>query len=170
MILVYGRNSSGKSQFSEDILRNLGGKNYYIATMIPYGEDGRERVKKHLKMREDLNAVTIEDPYLEKIDGIPAMANVIVEDISNLVANIHFDKKKDPFLLIDSFKGLNNTSKNLILVSIKGIEAQGYDEETEKYITILNSINQKLEEASDIIVEMIDRKPYILKGDLTEIL
>ena len=44
-ILVLGKNDSGKSAYAEKIASNITtGELYYIATMIPYGEDGRLRI------------------------------------------------------------------------------------------------------------------------------
>ena len=53
IILVIGTPNSGKSEYAENLLLELAGANpkLYMATMIPYGREGEERVKKHRALR-----------------------------------------------------------------------------------------------------------------------
>lgn len=172
MILVYGENNSGKSKFSEDLLRRYAGENVYIATMIPFGADGAERIKKHRNMREDLNALTIEDPYLENVNSLfnePNVlvgSNIIIEDISNLVANIMFNRDESPYSIVEKIEKLKKICKHIILVSIKDLREEKYDGETALYIRTLNDINNILKDISDTVIEMIDGRPKVLKGEL----
>ena len=72
--LVTGGSGSGKSEYAEKLSCELAQKNekYYIATMIPYGEEGKKRVERHKKLRESKDFYTIEQTMhisgaLEKI-------------------------------------------------------------------------------------------------------
>lgn len=154
--LIIGKNNSGKSSYAESIIADLkGNKRYYIATMIPYGEEGKERVKKHLKMRENLDMETVEDPYLEYLEYIKEDADVLLEDVSNLIANLIFEKgisSRDE--IIKLICELRNKSRNLVAVSISGIISEGYDKETASYINILNDVNTELESIADKTVRM----------------
>ena len=49
MILVVGSPDSGKSVKAEELAAELSGneKKIYLATMIPFGEEGAARVEKH---------------------------------------------------------------------------------------------------------------------------
>lgn len=154
--LIIGQNNSGKSSYAESIIADLdNNKRYYIATMIPYGEEGKERVKKHLKMRENLAMETVEDPYLECIASLEADADILLEDVSNLVANMLFEKgKTDCEEIISLICELKNKSKNLVAVSISGIMSDGYDKETTDYINLLNEINVRLESIADKTIRM----------------
>ena len=51
--LIFGGSGSGKSEYAEKLSCELAQKNekYYIATMIPYGEEGKKRVESHKKLR-----------------------------------------------------------------------------------------------------------------------
>ena len=62
LIMVTGVSSSGKSEYAEQISCQLAkdNKKYYVATMYPYGEDGRSRVKKHKLQRDGKGFETIE--------------------------------------------------------------------------------------------------------------
>lgn len=154
--LIIGKNNSGKSSYAESIIADLNSnKRYYIATMIPYGEEGKERVKKHLKMRENLDMETVEDPYLEHLEYIKEDADVLLEDVSNLIANLIFEKgisSRDE--IIKLICELRNKSRNLVAVSISGIISEGYDKETASYINLLNDVNIELESIADKTVRM----------------
>ena len=72
--LIFGGSGSGKSEYAEKLSCELAQKNekYYIATMIPYGEEGKKRVERHKKLREGKDFYTIEQTMhisgaLEKI-------------------------------------------------------------------------------------------------------
>ena len=59
--LIIGGSGSGKSEFAENMALNLSKQNLiYLATMIPYGREGTERVEKHKKMRRNKGFKTIE--------------------------------------------------------------------------------------------------------------
>ena len=53
VILVTGGASSGKSAFGEDLARSLKTEEktrlIYLATMEPFGEEGRRRIQRHLR-------------------------------------------------------------------------------------------------------------------------
>lgn len=154
--LIIGQNNSGKSSHAESLIADLNSnKRYYIATMIPYGEEGKERVKKHLKMRENLDMETVEDPYLEHLEYIKEDADVLLEDVSNLVANLVFEKgisNRDE--IIKLICELRDKSRNLVAVSISGIISEGYDKETADYISLLNDVNRELDSIADKTVRM----------------
>ena len=154
LTLVIGANNSGKSAYAESIIAGLESKKrYYIATMIPFGEDGQARVKKHLKMRENLGMETLEDPYFDKVDTIENGSDVLLEDVSNLVANRLFEKGPEACeTIVQEILSLNEKVANLVVVSIGGIVDEGYDEETVRYIDMLNQINQELTKLSDEVV------------------
>lgn len=158
---IIGPNNSGKSSYAEKLIAGLpGAKRYYIATMIPYGEEGKERVNKHIKMREKLNMITVEDPYLERVSLIEEGSDVLLEDVSNLAANRLFEKRENcdkvVSSVIEDIISLHNKTKNLIAVSIGGLKSEGYDEETTNYINSLNDINTKLEEIADKTIKFGD--------------
>ena len=151
---VIGPNNSGKSAYAESIIAGLeNNKRYYIATMIPFGEEGQARVKKHLKMRENLGMETLEDPYLEKVDIIESGADILLEDLSNLIANRLFERGPQTCeTVVNEILTLNEKATNLVVVSIGGILAEGYDEETICYINMLNNLNEQLMQLADQVV------------------
>ena len=64
LILVTGGSGSGKSEYAENTAVALAEKEglplYYVATMKPYGEEGRRRVARHRRLRAGKGFETIE--------------------------------------------------------------------------------------------------------------
>lgn len=61
--LVTGGSGSGKSEYAESRILSCGaGARFYVATMEPYGEEGRKRVERHRKLRRGKGFFTVECP------------------------------------------------------------------------------------------------------------
>lgn len=164
LILISGPNGSGKSSFAEQFIGKTHGERYYIATMIPHTDDNYLRIDKHRRQREQFNFHTLELPY--KIGDAPVKKGdiVLLEDVSNLLANNIFEKgngTEDVFC--DICKLLKHCGV-LTAVTISGLESAGYDEETEAYINSLNELNRKLFDMADAAVSMQDNE--LRKGDI----
>ena len=61
-ILVSGGCKNGKSGFAQELAAGLaqGGKKYYVATMIPFDDEDRERIRKHIEDRSGMGFETLE--------------------------------------------------------------------------------------------------------------
>lgn len=162
---IYGGNGSGKSRFAESLVAKSGDPRYYIATMIPYGESGAQRVQKHIKQRENLRFTTLERPYLDDLDEIPEDAIVLLEDASNLIANWIFVKKGDYREALDRVLKLSERVKELYIVCISGYRREDFSGETADYVDALEQVNKALFEKADIAYEMIDGQPCLRKGE-----
>lgn len=156
--LIVGTPDSGKSRLAEQIaVENAGeGPRYYLATMIPFGEEGQKRVEKHRKMREGKGFVTLEWPSnLEsRLDGSLdfADATVLLECMSNLVGNEMYGEEgkklsMDQLLrkIIESIRLFGEKTKQLILVTNEfPLEDEQYDEETRAYVRLVAHVNEEL--------------------------
>ena len=166
MILVCGSNSSGKSLFAEKLVSLTEGKRYYIATMINSSEENNRRIQKHIAQRASLNFETLELPYGFSEARFEKDSLVLLEDVSNLLANLIFVKKQGLSEALAEIESLKNKCKTLILVSISGLCGDGYEGETLDYVNQLNELNHILAQKSDAVIEMENRLPKIKKGDL----
>ena len=72
LILVCGQNNSGKSCYAEVLAAKMGTPPVYVATMIPWTEENRLRIQKHIRQRAGLRFRTQECPY--------QLGDVCVED------------------------------------------------------------------------------------------
>ena len=169
LVLVSGKNNSGKSMFAEKLLAKYGSMRYYIATMIPKTDDNYERIKKHKKQREGLGFTTLELPYTISCECFEPDSFVLLEDVSNLLGNNIFEKNKGVDEVFGDILNLLKKCKVLVAVTISGLENIGYDTDTAMYINSINEINKKLYDAAMVSVKMINKKPVYEKGDEHEV-
>lgn len=167
--LVLGPNGSGKSAYAEKLAARLSsGAPYYIATMIPYGEEGLARVEKHRRQRESMGFITVERPSNVSEIPLPPGAAVLLEDVSNLLSNALFDgnhagSEDDVFADITA---LCAKCRAAVLVSIDGLTAKSeYDGETRGFLDALNRLNQRLCGFADTVFVMRGGAPVFVKGD-----
>lgn len=168
-VLVTGGAASGKSEYAERLLLSFSNYKYYIATMHNYGDDETlSRIEKHKLRREGLDITTIEKES-EVLDvSIESDSTVLLECMSNLLANEMFIEKKNDCVshIVSQIGGLKKKTENVIIVtnevSSDGIE---YDEFTRDYQIKLAAINEKLGKMADCVVEIVYGIPVYLKGE-----
>ena len=170
MVLVLGRNGSGKSVYAEKLAARLSsGALYYIATMIPYGNEGKTRVEKHRKQRETMGFITMEKPISVSEILLPPNADILLEDVSNLLGNALFGGEKNGSAesVLTDIMSLCAKCRTAILVSIDGLNAaREYDDQTRAYIEEMDRLNGQLADLADTVITMCDGKPTFVKGDV----
>lgn len=171
MVVITGGSGSGKSAYAEDkILSFEEMKRYYIATMYCFDEESKKRVKRHRDMRAGKGFETIEQYLNLKELDLPSDSCVLLECMSNLVANEMFMEKgaKDDTVkvILDGVKKIKNTVTNLVIVTNE-IFSDGlfYEKETENYQRCLGEINQGIAAMADEVIEVVYGIPVIHKGD-----
>lgn len=169
IILVMGRNGSGKSVFSEGLAARLEKPRYYIATMRPQGGEGAARVQKHLIQRAGLGFVTLELPHSIGGADIPANALVLVEDIANLLANAIFEKGQSEAEVFEDIMLLCRRVNYVIAVTVNEFDDGDYNRETRLYIRAVKRLNRLLCEHADAVVVMEGGRPVFRKGAPDEI-
>lgn len=111
VILVTGGSRSGKSEFSENLLKNKDNV-LYIATAIPTDIEMEHRIKKHKERR---------NPKWENYEGYKNLnkvilnynqKNILLDCVTVMVTNLMFDKKRD-------FDNMKNKDINSLLIDIK---------------------------------------------------
>ena len=165
LVMVSGGNGSGKSRFAEQLIAQTEGRRYYIATMKPCTQENHQRIEKHRRQREGLEFQTLELPYQVQAAPVTADGVVLLEDVSNLLANVMFEKSGDADHVFQDICGLMARCRILVAVTISGLCADGYDEGTTAYINGLNELNQRLHELATVAVTMEDQHPIYEKGD-----
>lgn len=170
MTVVTGGSKCGKSGYAEKILDKFSGKKFYIATMIPYGDEAQNAIEHHRKIRMNKGFETIEK-YTD-IDEIILPENnvILLECMGNLCANEMFGYKKptNPTeKIISGVEYLNSKTHHLVVVT-NNVACDGfsYEKETMKYIRILSEINQRMAEIADNVIECVYGIPLSLKGTL----
>lgn len=133
LIMVTGVSGSGKSEYAEQISCQLAkdNKKYYVATMYPYGEDGRSRVKKHKLQRDGKGFETIEQ--YQNIGGAlkgckrDTKPVVLVECMSNLLANECFEENGHPDNIFAECMQLYSECSHLVIVTNEAILSKQLD-------------------------------------------
>ena len=193
LIIITGVSGSGKSEYAEHICCQLsdGRKKYYIATMQPYGEEGKKRILRHHKLRRGKGFYTIEQyqhideaagkiQYQHKtdktVDGTQYHADnleinndkpmVLLECMSNLLANECFEKGGNPDNIPDECMKLYSVCEHLVIVTNE-VFSDGceYDDDTRDYIKRLGELNIQLACKADVVVEVVYSIPVFHKGE-----
>lgn len=164
MILISGGSGSGKSEYAERRAAGLHAKNggtlHYAATMMVYDEESRRRVERHRKMREGKGFVTTEIPL--HIGALPVMAGdtVLVECLSNLLANEMYEPSGAGNACVetitDGILRLHGAGAALVVVTNEVFsDGVRYDASTMLYIERLGALNRRLAELADEVFEVV---------------
>lgn len=184
--LVTGGSGSGKSAFAEDIVcslaRESGGSLYYVATMLPYGEETKRKILRHRVMRQDKGFETVEcyTGLEEKAEhGMGACTGweeassrcVLLECISNLAANEMYQpdgaKENTVRAVIRGVKALSQKCRHLVVVTNEVCSECSLDsEEMQMYKRFMGEINTGLARMADGVAEVVYGIPVKLKGVL----
>ncbi len=162
--LITGGSGSGKSEYAESqvVLSGLQ-ERYYIACMHPYGEEGRQRVRKHRAMRAGKGFTTIE--CYDHLAGLnfPGEGRgraILLECMSNLTANEQFEaggtEEEIIDRILDGVSSLCDQAEQVWIVTNEVFsDGVKYDAETMRYLRILGTVNQKLAEIADHVTEIV---------------
>lgn len=164
IFLISGENSSGKSVFAEDLITSLSGSPVYIATMICSSEDNEERILKHQLRRKGRGFKDVEEPLDLRRVPVRREDPVLLEDLSNLLANVMFQAGGDGSSVLRQIEDLEKRCSRLFIVTISGLDPSPYDGETAGYINELNRLNAAVVKISKVHVEMESGRPVYLKG------
>lgn len=169
--LIIGYEDSGKSEYAENLSMEIsnGFQKIYIATMIPYGEEGQQRITKHKKQREGKGFLTMEKAdHLESLcDDIKKYpkATCLLECVSNLLGNELYKGSYNPNemdesrrqaedndimqILHDEIESLIDCCDNLVMVSNDYEIRDDYDNETIRYCNLISKANVMLSALAD---------------------
>lgn len=180
--LVTGGSGSGKSEYAEQLISQTPrGRRYYVATMIAWGREGKEKVRRHQKLRRGKGFFTLEQPadlYRVRLDGAGESA-VLLECVSNLAANEMFGQereggaagvKKSPNVeelahkIVEDILSLARQARDMVIVTNE-VDRDGvtYEDETMEYIRLMGLINRRLSGLADQVVEVVCGIPVVLK-------
>lgn len=172
LYVVTGGSASGKSAFAETLVQSfLSEKNYYIATMQPFGEEGKKRIEKHRNMRAGKGFQTVEcyDHIGQLIfAGTGEGYSILLECVSNLVANEMFSCGQSGDEVIKSVVGgveiLAAQAEEMVVVTNEVFsDLSEYSLETLGYMRALGEVNRQLARISDRTWEVVYGIPVRIK-------
>ena len=161
LTIVTGGSGSGKSAFAEDKVLAFGeAQRVYIATMHPFDEESHKRIERHRKMRAGKGFETIECYTGLKDVKLPSGCVVLLECMSNLVANEMFEEQgaheqtvKDIMSGIDEL--VRQAAHVVIVTNEIFSDAVVFDKEMASYLEYLGKINQAVALRADEVVEVV---------------
>ena len=177
-VFISGGCKNGKSSIAEDCCVKLagGGPLYYIATMIAYDDEDRERIKRHQKSRMGKNFITLEQPKdllgcLKNSD--PKNGTYILDSVTALLINEMYSPDSpsaDPLAGERTAKDLElfaRSVKNAVFVSdYIYSEAPEYSQYTLDYMKALALCDKTLAKVCDVVAEISGTIPTVDKGEL----
>lgn len=173
MVMIIGGSASGKSEYAERVTVALGKKRLYLATMYPFGEEAEKRIQRHRKQRSQKGFDSL-DCYLDLSEADTSGYDaVLVECISNLLANELYRKERaghgeraEEKLFSDLLK-LKHKAEHLVIVT-NDVSRDGnhYSFETMSYIRRMERLNALLFREADSVAEVVCSIPVPLKGEL----
>lgn len=175
-VFISGGCKNGKTGFAQDIAVRLsgGGKRFYVATMIPYDGEDRERVRRHISDREGMGFGTLETArdIASCLDSGGGDATYLIDSVTALLLNEMFpgdySEKADPGAASRCIEGLLKVARgcrNAVFVSdYIYSDAERYDDFTESYRRMLASIDRALAKECDTVIELCAGLPICRKG------
>ena len=169
LTIVTGGSGSGKSAFAEDKVLAFGdAQRVYIATLHPFDEESHKRIERHRKMRAGKGFETVECYTGLKDVKLPSGCVVLLECMSNLVANEMFEEQgaheqtvKD---IISGIDELVRQAAHVVIVTNEIFsDAVVFDKEMASYLEYLGKINQAVALRADEVVEVVYGIPVYQK-------
>ena len=166
--MIIGGSASGKSALAERWAASLPLPRIYLAAMQVLDEESRARVERHRAMRAGKGFETVEAPTALWNTDLPAGATVLLEDLSNLLANEMFSPEGGGSeAALRGVQSLLARCDHLILVTNEVFSGgANYEGETEDYLAELAWLNRILAAEADAVAEVVCGLPNVLKGAL----
>ena len=177
-VFISGGAKCGKSSIAQDLTIALakGGKHYYVATMIPSGEEDQARIRHHLADRDGMGFETVEcfRNIMDCLNIADKDGVFLVDSVTALIQNSLFPIEKNYEMDIsaanrcaDELVKFAGTVRHAVFVSdYIYSDAERYSESTEMYRKCLADIDRRLAKVCDTVIEVSAGQFIIHKGDL----
>ena len=177
-LFLSGGAKSGKSSLAQDLAVKLSGdaKRYYVATLIPSGNEDQERIRLHLEDRDGLGFETVECfcDAMDCLQHADREGTFLVDSVTSLLQNALFPVEKGYELDLtgaercaESLLQFADSVRNAVFVSDNiYCDASFYSETTEAYRKCLASIDRQLARRCDVVMEVVSGQPIFHKGEM----
>lgn len=177
-VVITGGSGSGKSAYAEEVFLSLEKnqteyRRYYLATMVAFGKEGEETVKRHKRLRCGKGFLTLEQPLDIGSCRMEAGKNMaLLECMSNLVANEMFraEGKREAEEVAEKITAeiemLRRRLEHLVVVTNNVFEdGVCYGDETMDYLRALGRVNRNIAAVADVVTEVAAGIPLDIKGE-----
>ena len=173
---ISGGAKSGKSDLAQNLAVSLGGKHYYVATLISTGKEDDDRIRRHLADRAGMGFETVEcfRNIMDCLRTADKDGVFLVDSVTSLIQNALFPVEKNYEMdisaanrCVDELVTFAGIVRHAVFVSdYIYSDAERYSESTEMYRKCLASIDRRLAEVCDTVIELSAGQPIIHKGEL----
>ena len=175
---ISGGAKNGKSTMAQDLAVALSkdGRHYYVATMISTGAEDDDRIRRHIADRDGMGFETVEcfRNIMECLKTADKNGVFLVDSVTALIQNSLFPIAKNYEVDLeaanrcaDELVEFAHTVRHAVFVSdYIYSDAERYSESTEMYRKCLASIDRRLANICDTVIEVSAGQPIIYKGDL----
>lgn len=177
-VFISGGAKCGKSSLAQKLTVALsgGGRRYYVATMIPTGEEDHQRIRRHIADRQGLGFETLvcSKHVMSCLDSADKHGAFLVDSVTALLQNALFPVEKNYELdpeaanrCAEELVEFAHTVRHAVFVSdYIYSDAQRYSKSTEIYRKCLAAIDRRLAAACDTAIEVSAGQLVIHKGEL----
>lgn len=177
-VFISGGAKCGKSSLAQKITVAFseGGKRYYVATMLPSGEEDDARIRRHIADRAGLGFETVEcsKNVMDCLQTADKNGAFLVDSVTSLLQNALFPAEKNYVLDLDAADrcageliAFAKTVRHAVFVSdYIYSDAERYSESTEQYRKCLADIDRHLAQVCDTVIEVSAGQAIVHKGGL----
>ena len=173
---ISGGAKNGKSTLAQDIAVALGGKRYYVATMISTGEEDNARIRRHIEDRDGMGFETVEcfRNIMDCLNTADQDGVFLVDSVTALIQNSLFPMEKNYEMDLEAANRcagelveFAHTVRHAVFVSdYIYSDAERYSESTEMYRKCLASIDRRLAQICDTVIEVSAGQSIVYKGEI----
>ena len=170
LTLVTGGAASGKSAFSERLVRTIGGRRHYLATAQAFDGEMRDKILRH-QLQRGGDWITHEAPLeVDKIIENLTADDVLLLDCATLWLTNLMLAEHDVSAAADGLlRALSDTPAQVVIVTNEvgsGIVPQ--DALSRQFRQFQGELNQNIAANAALVVVVISGLPMILKGQMPE--
>ena len=168
LVYVSGGCKNGKTDLAQQIAVKLSGerRRVYLATMLPYDDEDRARIQKHIENRKGLGFETAEEgrDILSVLDRYGTDAVYLIDSVTALVQNASYPKDRSEDMKRDIIEFAKKASDAVFVSDCIFSEAQCYSEETLKYMRSLAAVDKEMALLCDVVIEICGGNIIYHKG------
>lgn len=173
---ISGGAKNGKSTLAQNIAVALDGKRYYVATMISTGEEDNERIRRHIEDRDGMGFETVEcfRNIMDCLNTADKDGVFLVDSVTALIQNSLFPMEKNYEMDLEAANRcagelveFAHTVRHAVFVSdYIYSDAEVFSESTEMYRKCLASIDRRLAQICDTVIEVSAGQSIVYKGEI----
>ena len=174
-VFISGGAKCGKSAIAQQLAVKLaaGERLYYVATMIPSGEEDRERIRRHLADRAGMGFRTVEC-FRHPGTIADGEGTFLVDNITSLMQNALFPPETGYEMDLtaagactEELVAFAGNVRHAVFVSDHIYsDVRRYSETTERYRRCLADADRALAKVCDVVIEVAAGIPILYKGEL----